>query len=55
MDLVSREEFDAVKAMAANARAEQEDLQRRVAELEGRGKRRAAARPAAPRKKRVIP
>jgi len=55
MDLVSREEFDAVKAMEANARAEQEDLQRRVAELEGRGKRRAAARPAAPRKKRVIP
>jgi BMFP domain-containing protein YqiC len=36
MDLVSRDEFEAVKAMAAKARAEQEDLQRRVAELESR-------------------
>jgi BMFP domain-containing protein YqiC len=34
MDLVSREEFDAVKAMAAKARAEQEGLVARVAELE---------------------
>jgi BMFP domain-containing protein YqiC len=34
MDLVSREEFEAVKAMAAKARAEQEDLQKRVAQLE---------------------
>jgi BMFP domain-containing protein YqiC len=36
MDLVSREEFEAVKAMAAKARAEQEDLARRVTELEAR-------------------
>src|ERR1700722_16431828 len=36
MDLVSRDEFEAVKAMAAKARAEQEDLERRVAELEWR-------------------
>src|SRR5436309_13269807 len=36
MDLVSREEFEAVKAMAAKAREEQESLQRRVAELEAR-------------------
>src|SRR5262249_8468374 len=36
MDLVSRDEFEAVKAMAAKARAEQEDLERRVAELESR-------------------
>lgn len=35
MDLVSRDEFEAVKAMAAKARAEQEDLAMRVAELEG--------------------
>jgi BMFP domain-containing protein YqiC len=35
MDLVSRDEFEAVKAMAAKARAEQEDLARRLAELEG--------------------
>ena len=34
MDLVSRDEFEAVKAMAAKARSEQEDLARRVAELE---------------------
>ena len=34
MDLVSREEFEAVKAMAAKARSEQEDLQKRVAKLE---------------------
>jgi len=34
MDLVSREEFEAVKAMAAKARSEQEDLQQRLAGLE---------------------
>ena len=34
MDLVSREEFEAVKAMAAKARDEQEILLRRIAELE---------------------
>ena len=34
MDLVSRDEFEAVKALAANARAEQEKLSVRVAELE---------------------
>jgi BMFP domain-containing protein YqiC len=34
MDMVPREEFDAVKAMAQKARAEQEDLAARVAELE---------------------
>ncbi len=36
MDLVNREEFDAVKAMAAKARAEQEDLAARLAALEAR-------------------
>jgi len=36
MDLVSRDEFEAVKAMAAKARSEQEDLERRVGELESR-------------------
>jgi BMFP domain-containing protein YqiC len=36
MDLVSREEFEAVKAMAAKARAEQEQLALRVAALESR-------------------
>jgi BMFP domain-containing protein YqiC len=36
MDLVSRDEFEAVKAMAAKARTEQEDLAKRVVELEAR-------------------
>ena len=34
MDVVSREEFEAVKAMAAKARDEQEVLLRRIAALE---------------------
>lgn len=33
-DLVTREEFDAVQEMASNARAAQEALEARVAELE---------------------
>jgi BMFP domain-containing protein YqiC len=48
MDLVSREEFEAVKAMAARAREEQELLQRRLDALEGG----VAALPAAPRRTR---
>ncbi len=36
MNLVQREEFDAVQAMVAKARAEQEALAARVAELEAR-------------------
>jgi BMFP domain-containing protein YqiC len=36
MDLVSREEFEAARAMAAKAREEQEILQRRVDALEVR-------------------
>ena len=36
MDLVSRDEFEAVKAMAAKARAEQVDLPKRIAGLESR-------------------
>jgi len=38
LDFVSREEFDAVKAMAARAREEAEDLKSRIAELEARFK-----------------
>jgi BMFP domain-containing protein YqiC len=34
MDLVQREEFEAVKAMAEKARAENERLERRIAEIE---------------------
>ena len=36
MDLVSREEFEAVKAMAAKARDEQEVLRRQLEALEAR-------------------
>ena len=36
MDFVSREEFDAVKQMAAKAREQAEDLSARVAALEAR-------------------
>ncbi len=36
MDFVSREEFEAVKAMAAKAREEAEDLKARVAALEAK-------------------
>jgi BMFP domain-containing protein YqiC len=36
MDLVSREEFEAVRAMAAKARNEQEELKQRLAALEAR-------------------
>jgi BMFP domain-containing protein YqiC len=46
MDLVTREEFDAVKAMAAKAREEQEVLAARLAALE-----KQAAAPAAKAKK----
>jgi BMFP domain-containing protein YqiC len=36
MDLITREEFDAVKAMAAKARDENERLEARIAALEAR-------------------
>ncbi len=44
LNLVTRDEFDAVKAMASKARAEQEKLEKRVAELEA-----GATKPAAKR------
>jgi hypothetical protein len=47
MDLVTRDEFEAVKEMAAKARAEQEDLAARLAALEGK----AAAKPRSKAKK----
>lgn len=51
MDFVSREEFDAVKKMAATARAETEALKARLDKLEGAAKPaaapKAAAKPAA--------
>jgi BMFP domain-containing protein YqiC len=47
-DLVTREEFEAVEAMAAKARSEQETLAARVAELEARL---AEAKKPAPKRK----
>ena len=48
-DLVSREEFEAVKAMAVAAREENEALSQRIAALEAGGK--APAKPASRRKR----
>lgn len=49
LDLVSREEFDAVRAMAAKARAGQEELEGRLAGLEAELAALKAAKPAARR------
>lgn len=46
MDLVSRDEFDAVKAMAAKAREEQEMMATRIAALEAAGAVGAGRKPA---------
>ncbi len=51
MDLVTREEFEAVKQVAANARLEQERLEKRLARLEaaaGGKKAKATAKPKKP-------
>ena len=58
LDLVTREEFDAVRTMAANARAAQEELAAKVTELEARivalsgapTPKKTAAKPRRPRK-----
>lgn len=51
MDLVTREEFDVVRAMAEKARDEQEALLQRVQELEAALKKRSTpAKKAAPRR-----
>jgi BMFP domain-containing protein YqiC len=47
LDLISREEFDAVKAMAIAAREENEALRRRIEKLEGA----AVAKPARAQRK----
>ncbi|WP_353206761.1 accessory factor UbiK family protein [Sphingorhabdus sp.] len=46
LDLVSREEFDAVKTLAANARAEADALGKRVAVLEAALQAKGSAAPA---------
>lgn len=52
MDLVPREEFEAVRAMAKKAREEQEDLAVKVAALE---QRLAGVQPPAAKPKRAAP
>ena len=47
MDFVSREEFEAVKQMAATARAEAEALKARLDKIEGAATQKTAAKPAA--------
>jgi len=49
-DMVPRDEFEAVKAMAAEARKQQEALEKRVAALEARLGKTATPKPAAKRK-----
>jgi len=55
LDFVSREEFEAVKEMAAAARAEAEDLKARIAALEGKAPTKPAAPRAAPKTKPAKP
>jgi hypothetical protein len=43
MDLVKREEFDVVKEMVSKARAENDDLKARIAELEAKIKAKSKA------------
>ncbi len=50
MELVPRDEFDAVKAMAAEARAENERLAARLADLEEKVSAKAPAKPGAGRR-----
>jgi BMFP domain-containing protein YqiC len=51
MNLVSREEFEVVQAMAAKARAEQEALTARLAALEARLEELSSKERSAPRRK----
>lgn len=51
MDFVARDEFEAVKAMAAKAREENEALERRVAALEAKAGSAAAKSKAPPRRR----
>ena len=50
-DLVPRDEFDAVKTMASEARAEQERLAKRIAALETKSKKLAAKKTSQPKHK----
>lgn len=51
LDLISREEFDAVKEMAAKARAENDSLLKRIVALEGKSASKKPVSKKAPAKK----
>ena len=51
MDLVTRDEFEAVKEMAAKARAEQDDLAARLDALEAKAAPKPRAKPRKPKPK----
>ncbi|HEX2625057.1 MAG TPA: accessory factor UbiK family protein [Sphingomicrobium sp.] len=53
LDMVSREEFDAVKAMAVAARDENEALAKRIAALEGAASAPKAAKASKPPKTEI--
>jgi hypothetical protein len=55
MDLVTRDEFEAVKAMAVAAREENERLAARLASLEGKRAKARGAGEAKPRRPRKTP
>ena len=53
MEMVSRDEFEAVKAMAAEARAENERLSKRLAKLEAKDTKPTKAKPTKPTRSRA--
>lgn len=55
MDLVPRDEFEAVKAMAAKARKDNERLEARIAVLERRGRAASPKRRIPPRRRKTTP
>ena len=55
LDVVQREEFEAVKEMAKKARNENEALKKRVVELEAAAASKPAAKKAAPKAKKAAP
>ena len=55
LDVVQREEFEAVKEMAKKARNENDALKKRIAELEAAAASKPSAKKAAPKAKKAAP
>lgn len=55
MDMVARDEFDAVQSMAAKARAENERLEKRIDALLGEIEKLKATKKPAPRRSKAAP